>query len=44
MFAVYYYAFALTGRGIPGYTRLAQGAASLAQAKRSVGFQPVIPA
>ena len=22
MFAVYYYAFALTGRGIPGYTRI----------------------
>ena len=37
------YAFALTGRGLPRYTRLPRVPLRLPWAKRSLGFQPVIP-
>ena len=35
------YAFALTGRGFPGYTRLPRVSLRLPWAMRSLGFQPV---
>ena len=36
------YAFALTGRGLPRYTRLPRVSLRLPWAMRSLGFQPVI--
>ena len=35
------YAFALTGRGLPRYTRLPRVSLRLPWAMRSLGFQPV---
>ena len=37
------YAFALTGRGLPRYTRLPRVSLRLPWAMRSLGFQPVVP-
>ena len=37
------YAFALTGRGLPRYTKLPRVPLRLPWAKRSLGFQPVAP-
>ena len=36
-------AFAFTGRGLPEYTRLPRVSLRLPWAKRSLGFQPVVP-